>query len=106
MEEVPGSEPSLLALDEQPALTRQNEERLLVCLGVIDAALTRLEDGYVDPELRELDRGLAVLVREPASSASRLRRKPLRVAHVDDEPTLRHGRKSRAEILKARFGHP
>src|SRR4249920_513930 len=53
VEEVPGSEASLLALDEQPALARENEERLLIRLGVIDAALARLEDGHVDPQLRE-----------------------------------------------------
>src|SRR5436190_24370160 len=86
VEEVPGSEQSLLAVDEQLALTRQNEERLLVRLGVIDAALTLLEDGDVDPELWELDRRLAVLVREPARRAPRLRREPLRGADVDDEP--------------------
>jgi hypothetical protein len=38
MEEVPGPEPPLLSLDEQPALTRQDEERLLIRLGVVDAA--------------------------------------------------------------------
>ena len=65
----PGSKPSLLALDKQPALRAQNEERLLIHLGMIDAALTSFEDGYVDPELRELDRRLRVLVREPARGA-------------------------------------
>ena len=64
-----GSEASLLALDEQPAFAGENEERLLIRLGVIDAALARLEDGHVDPELLELDRRIAVLVREPARCA-------------------------------------
>jgi hypothetical protein len=62
MEEVPGSEESRLALDEQPALTGQNEEGVLIRLGVVDAALAGLEDPHIDPELRELDRRLAVLV--------------------------------------------
>src|SRR5512144_2199071 len=91
VEEVPRLEASLLVLDEQPALAGQNEERLLIGLGVIDAALARLEDGHVDPELLELDRRFAVLVREPARRAPRLRRPPLGIAHVDDEPALGHG---------------
>ena len=70
MEEVPGSETTLLALDEQPALTGQNEERILIRLGVVDAALAGLEDGHIDPELRELDRRFAVLVGEPTRRAS------------------------------------
>src|SRR5436190_18069161 len=105
VEEVPGLEASLLAVDEQPALTGQNEERLLIGLGVIDAALARLEDGHVDPELLELDRGFAVLVREPARCAPCLRRPPLGIAHVDDEPALSHGGKPGTGVLKPRFGH-
>src|SRR4029453_6188407 len=105
MEEVPGSEESLFALDEQPALTGQNEEGLLIRLGVVDAALAGLEDGHVDPEMRELDRGLAVLVGEPARRAPRLRREPLGVTHVDDKPTLRDGGKPGAGVLKPRFVH-
>src|SRR3954465_2998201 len=105
MEEVPGSEESLLVLDEQPALTGQNEERLLIRLGVIDAALTGLEDGQIDPELRELDRTFAVLVGEPTRRAPRLRREPFGIAHVDDEPTPRDGGKPGAGVLEPRFGH-
>ena len=105
MEEVPGSEKSLLALDEQPALTGQNEEGLLIRLGVVDAALAGLEDGHIDPEMRELDRRLAVLVGEPTRRAPRLRREPLGVAHVDDKPTLRDGGKPGASVLKPRFVH-
>src|SRR6266550_2533478 len=105
MEEVPGSEESLLALDEQPALTGQNQEGLLIRLGVVNAALAGLEDGDIDPELRELDRRLAVLVGEPTCSAPRLRREPLGIAHVDDKPTLRDGRKPGASVLKPRFVH-
>ena len=62
MEEVPGSEESLLALDEQPALTGQNEERLLIRLGVVNAALAGIEDGDIDPELRELYLILTLLI--------------------------------------------
>ena len=105
MEEVPGSEQPLLALDDQPALTGQNEEGLLIRLGVIDAALAGLEHGHIDPELRELDRRFAVLVREPARRSPRLRREPLGIAHVDDEPALRDRGEPGASVLKARFGH-
>src|SRR5438093_10888357 len=105
MEEVPGSEESLLALDEQPALTCQNEEGLLIRLGVVNAALAGLEDGHIDPELRELDRRLAVLVCEPTCSAPRLRREPLGIAHVDDKPTRRYGSKPRPSARAPRFVH-
>src|SRR2546421_1587640 len=105
MEEVPGSEESLLALDEQLALTNQNEKGLLIRLGVVDAALTGLEHSQIDPELRELDRRLAVLVGEPTRRAPRLRREPLGIAHVDDKPTLRDGGKPGAGVLKPRFVH-
>src|SRR3954465_1377384 len=105
MEEVPGSEDSLLALDEQPALTGQDEEGLLIRLGVVNAALPGLEDGHIDPELRELDRRLAVFVGEPTGCAPRLRREPLGVAHIDDEPTLRDRGKPRASVFKPRFVH-
>jgi hypothetical protein len=105
MEEVPGSEDSLLALDEQPALTGQNEEGLLIRLGVVNAALAGLEDSDIDPELGELDRRLAVLVREPTRRAPRLRSKPLGIAHVDDKPTLRDGGKPGPGVLKPRFVH-
>src|SRR5436190_18764513 len=100
MEEVPGLEESLFALDEEPALTRQNEERLLIRLGVVDAAPPGLEDGHIDPELRELDRRLAVLVGEPTRRAPRPRREPLGVAQVDDTPTLRDRAKPGASLLQ------
>src|SRR5207248_5495097 len=105
MEEVPGLEESLFALDEEPALTGQNEERLPIRLGVVNAALAGLKDGHIDPELRELNRRLPVLVGEPTRSTPRLRREPLGIAHVDDEPTVRHGGKPRASVLKFRFVH-
>src|SRR5215217_775653 len=105
MEDVPGSEESLVALDEQPALTGQNEEGLLIRLRVVNAALAGLEDSHIDPELREFDRRLAVLVGEPTRRAPRLRREPLGIAHVDDKPTLRDRGKPGAGVLKPRFVH-
>ena len=105
VEEVPRPEASLLALDEQPALAGENEKRFLIRFGVIDAALARLEDRHIDPDLLELDRGFAVLVREPACRAPRVRRPPLGISHVDDEPALRHGGKPGTGALKPRFCH-
>src|SRR4029450_2463328 len=104
VEEVPGSKASILALDEQPALAFENEESLLIRLRVIDGALARLEDGHVDPELRKFHRRVAVLVREPARRAPRLRSEPLGIAHVDDEPALGDGGEPGASVLKPRFG--
>ena len=106
--EASGRSPRLEGVAPRPrraACTRlQNEERLLIRLGVIDAALARLEDGHIDPELRELHRRVAVLVREPARRAPRLRSEPLGIAHVDDEPALGDGGEPGASVLKPRFG--
>ena len=45
VEEVPRTEEPLLAVDEQPALTGEHEEGLLLRLGVVEAVrLPRLED--------------------------------------------------------------
>ena len=105
MEEVPASEASLLVLDEQPALAGQNEEPLLIRLGVIDAALAPLENREVDPELHELDRRIAVLALEVACRSPAVREPPLRIAHVDDEPAIRGGCKAGARVVEPRFGH-
>ena len=91
------SSPSTSSL-HSPVRTRNAS----VGLGVIDAALARLED--IDPELLELDRGFAVLVCEPARRAPRLRSEPLGIAHVDDEPALGDGGEPGASVLKPRFG--
>ena len=49
MEEVPWPEAALLALDEQPALPRQDEERLLIRFGVVEAVLAGLQDVTLIP---------------------------------------------------------
>ena len=67
MEEVPGAEPSLLVLDEQRALPGQDEECLLVRLGVVEDPLPGLQDGDVDSKLGEFEGRLAVFVLESAS---------------------------------------
>src|SRR4029079_10676158 len=90
----------------QRALPGEDEERLLVLLGVVEGGLPGLEDGDVDPELGELDRPVAVLVLEGAARAPRLREPPLGVADVDDEPALGDGREPRSGVLELRLAHP
>ena len=72
---------------------------------MVEAGLSRLHDGDVDPELGKLDRRIAVLVLEGAPRAPPLREPPLGVTHVDDEPALAHGRESRSEVLELCPGH-
>src|SRR2546421_6037684 len=102
VEEVPRPEEPLLAVDEQPALPRQHEERLLLRLGVIEAVrLARLQDAEVDAELRERH----VLTLESAARAEGARQPPLGVPHVDDEPALAGGGEAGAGIVEPRLEH-
>src|SRR6266850_1457167 len=90
VEEVPRAKKPLLTLDEQPALAGQHEERLLLRLGVVEPVrLAGLEDMESDPELPEPE--LSAL--EGAFRAGRLllallRRQPLGVPYVHDEPAV------------------
>jgi hypothetical protein len=90
MDEVPLPERPLLTLDEQRALAGENEERLLLVLGVVEAVrLARLQDLNPDPELREHGvRALEDALRAGRALLAVLRRQPHGVAHVHDEPTL------------------
>ena len=113
VEEVPGSKASLLALDEQPALASENEELRPIRLGVVDAALARLEDGHVDPELRELHRRVAVLVRgtsTPSPSVSEVNHSASRtlvtnqpsVTGASPEPASQAALRSRSRFSQSR----
>jgi hypothetical protein len=104
MEEIPRPEPPLLTLDEQQALARDDEERLLAGFRVVQGDLALLQDGDVDPDLPELDRRVAVLVLERAPRTSRLREPLLGVADADDEPAVRDRREPRSEVLETSFG--
>ena len=54
VEEVPGLQQPLLAVDEQLALPREHEERFLLRLRVVEAVrLARAEDADVDADLSE-----------------------------------------------------
>jgi hypothetical protein len=56
VDEAPGSERTLLAVDEQRALAVEHQERPLLALGVVEAVrLAGLQDSDVDPEVLEVD---------------------------------------------------
>src|SRR5438093_7969346 len=87
MEEVPGTQTSLLALDEQQALAGEDEEPFLRPLAVVEAdRLTRLEDADVDPELAE-----PALALEVAVEAEMARIAPAALSGVDHEPAVAVG---------------
>src|SRR4051812_4267427 len=103
VEEVPRPQDALLPLDQQAALARKNEEVLLLRLAVVEAVrLAGLEHVQPDTELRKggvprLERafGARRLLR-----ARRLRRQPLGIGDVDDEPPLAHACEAAAAILE------
>ena len=83
--EVPCVQPSLLALHDQQALARQDEEILLCFLAVVHAArLSGTEDGDVEPELGEA--GVLSLERRVVAQAVAV--EPLGISRIDDEPTF------------------
>ena len=85
MEEVPLPEGPLRALDEQRALAEQDEECLLLRLGVVEARrLAGFEHVEADAELRKL--GLGAL--EAAQRPARVPGQPPRVPHVENEPAV------------------
>ena len=103
VEEVPGLQRALLAVDEQAARAVEDEERLLEVLGVVEAVrLAGLEHADVDADLLE-PRGRAL---EAAGRAERLARPPLGVGDVDHEPALAAGGEARPFVGERRFGHP
>ena len=99
VDEVPGAKVPFLLLDDEEALAGENEEILLLGLGVIQAArLPRLEDVEAEAELREEDllqlRALAQrwTVCLERSSASRSRDSPPRPRRRRSGRTSRHRR--------------
>src|SRR4051794_33014106 len=104
MHEVPGLQRTLFTLDQQCALTGENEEVFLRTLAVVEARrLSRLEDADVDPELLEL--GLAL---ETGSRAEVRMLEPARFLRVDDEPavTFRHQPTVLRALQLCFFDHP
>jgi len=85
VEEVPRPEEPLLTVDEEAAFRRTARGTPPAATGMIEAPrLARLEDADVDAELPEPE----LLALEPAPRAERLRRPPLGVPHVYDEPAV------------------
>ncbi len=87
MDEVPGLQAALLALDHEDALAGDDEEVLLAALAVVQAVpLSRLE--HVDPEAEP---GPLLLAFEAGVLAALLALYPGHVAGVEDEPPLALG---------------
>jgi hypothetical protein len=84
VEEVPRPKDPLLTLDEQPALSGEHEERLLLILGVVEAVrLARLQDAELDADLRERELwAFETAIRTGRPLLGVLRRQPLDVPHV------------------------
>src|SRR5436309_11543498 len=107
VKEVPRTEEPLLTLDEEPTLPAQHEERLLLRLGVVEAVrLARRQDVEPYAELRERE----LLALERALRAGRLlsavlRRQPLGVPYVHDEPAVAGGCEARAGVVERRLAH-
>ena len=84
VEVVPLPQQPLVTVDEQPAFPREDDNRLLLRLGVVEAVrLARLQDSEIDLDLLK-PRVLAV---EPTNRTQRLRAEPPRVPHIRDKPT-------------------
>jgi hypothetical protein len=84
VKEVPFGQLPLLALDDQGALSREHEERLLPVLAVVHPdPFTRLEHADVDAEVRE-----PPLPLEGAVGPKRAFILPTSLARVHDEPPL------------------
>ena len=82
MEVVPLLEPPLLALDDQQALAREDEEALLVILAVVHRhRLPRPDDAEIEAELVEVHATLEVAVHTELAAVE-----PLHVTDVPDEP--------------------
>jgi hypothetical protein len=91
MDEVPGPQAALLALDEQQALAGEDEEVLLLVLAVVHArGLAGREHADVDPEARE-----ALVPLEAGERAEGPVEPPLRLAGVHDEPPLAYRNEAR-----------
>jgi hypothetical protein len=91
----------LLALDQQQALAREDEEVLLIRLAVVEPARhARLKDAERVADLAERRRAVAF---ERAARAERVVRHPGCVAHVHDEPALGDRGQSGGQLLETRF---
>src|SRR3954469_16709846 len=101
VEEVPRGQPALLALDDQEALAREDEEAFLAALAVVQRqGLSGPEHIDVDPEPRE-----AALALEVAVDAELPGVTPADLAGVDDEPSGAPGPEAELRALERRLGN-
>ena len=105
VEEVPLPQEPLLPFDEQRARPGQHEERLLLRLGVVEPVrLARLQHVEADADLREPGRlALEGALRPGRLPLAVLRRQPLGIPHVDDEPAVARGREAGAGVVERRL---
>src|SRR3954465_10757254 len=97
VEEVPRTQPPLLAVDDQDALAGEHEEPFLrVLFVVVTQHLAGLQDAHADAELRHR---LGARVLEQGDVALRRVLGPRRVAHVDHEPALALGHEAGRPLL-------
>src|SRR5206468_4971139 len=84
----PGAQLSLLAFDDQNGFARDDEEVLLIGLPVVHGhRFARPEHERIDAELFELPLALEI-VQDRADGAAAVDVTPLRIAHVEGEPSL------------------
>src|SRR4029079_9128979 len=101
VDEVPGAQPPLLALDQQQALAAQDQEVLLATLSVVVAVrLSRPQHLDVDAEVREAGPAL-----ERDAGAEPLVVHPLGLAGVEDEPALAGRLAAAGQGRRRGFGH-
>ena len=111
MDEVPGSEGSLVVFHEEQTGAGEDEEILLRGLGVVHArGLPRLEHGEREARVREhLRLGVGPLgehapaALEHAATAESVVPQPGSLADVDDEPAGGDGREPGADVVQAGF---
>ena len=96
MDEVPGTQPPLLTLDEQQALAGENKEVLLCRFGVVEAVrLAGRQNVKPDAELVKSAFALSNEHSAPDGCFSPFSDvEPLGVAHVHDEPAVAGGGKA------------
>ncbi len=98
MDEVPGLQRSLIALDQEQALALEDEEVLLLVLAVVHArGLAGLEDADIDPELREASVALE------AGEGTEVAVQPARLLRVQHEPAFSTRGKAAVFALEPSF---
>jgi hypothetical protein len=101
VKEVPRPERDLLTLDEEQALSGEDEEALLVPLAVIEAhRLAGQEPVEIDPDLAERPLAFEVAIHAQWAPVT-----PPAPARVEDEPAFAVGRKPEPRLAQPSLAH-